>query len=109
MKRGAGTPHRLLHSVRNVSPILGRTLRSIREEANVSQERLAERASVARTYIGRIERGEMNPTLVTVGRILRAVGVTWKEFGEILDREFAAANESRGAGRARRPPGRRGP
>jgi transcriptional regulator with XRE-family HTH domain len=88
--------------VRNVSPILGKVLRNIREDANVSQERLAELAGVARTYIGRIERGEMNPTVATLGRVLRATGVTWKEFGEIFDREIAAASESRGAGRARR-------
>ena len=81
----------------------------MREAANVSQERLAVRANVARTYIGRIERGEMNPTVATVGRILRAIGVKWEEFGEMLDRELAAASENRGAGRVRRPPGRRAP
>ena len=66
-------------------------------------------AGVARTYVGRVERGVLNPTMVSMTRLLFALGTSWKEYGEELDRELEAANENRGVGRARRPPGRRAP
>lgn len=64
---------------------LGEVLRSLRVSCRLSQERLAERAAVHRTYIGQVERGERNPTILTLSRILRACGVTWSEFGEAFD------------------------
>jgi transcriptional regulator with XRE-family HTH domain len=63
------------------------------------------RAGVARTYVGRVERGVLNPTMVSMTRLLFAIGATWKEYGEELDRELEAANENRAAGRARLRPG----
>jgi len=42
----------------------------------LSQEELADRANIHRTYIGGIERGERNPTLTMIQRIAVALGVT---------------------------------
>ena len=42
----------------------------------LSQEELADRANIHRTYIGGIERGERNPTLTMIQRIATALGVT---------------------------------
>ena len=53
----------------------GRVVRNLRESAELSQEELADRASVHRTYIGGIERGERNPTLTTIHKIAKALGV----------------------------------
>lgn len=41
----------------------------------MSQERLAERAGLHRTYIGHVERGEVNVALVNILRIAKALEV----------------------------------
>jgi transcriptional regulator with XRE-family HTH domain len=43
--------------------------------AGYSQEELASRAGIHRTYIGGIERGERNPTLIMIHRLARALGI----------------------------------
>ncbi len=49
-------------------------IRQKREQFGYSQERLAERAGIHRTYIGAVERGEKNVTVVMLDRIARALG-----------------------------------
>lgn len=53
----------------------GQRVRSERLKQNLSQERLAERAGLHRTYIGMIERAEKNITLVNIDRIAKALKV----------------------------------
>lgn len=47
-----------------------------RGRAGYSQEELARRAGIHRTYIGGIERGERNPTLTMIHRLAKALGVS---------------------------------
>ncbi len=47
-----------------------------RGKAGYSQEELASRAGIHRTYIGGIERGERNPTLTMIHRLARALDVS---------------------------------
>ncbi|MEK7095648.1 MAG: helix-turn-helix transcriptional regulator [Patescibacteria group bacterium] len=53
----------------------GRRVREERLSLGLSQEKLAERAKVHRTYIGMIERAEKNITLTNMEKIARALGV----------------------------------
>jgi transcriptional regulator with XRE-family HTH domain len=53
----------------------GKRVRSLRERAGLSQEALAERAGIHRTYLGGVERGERNLGLKNVFRIAGALGV----------------------------------
>lgn len=64
---------------------VGAILRRLREDAGLSQEELADRADIHRTYVGMVERGEKNPTLESLWVILHALGVSWAEFGRELD------------------------
>lgn len=55
---------------------LGLYPRSIRERQRISQEELAFKARVHRTYIGAVERGEYNVTMLTLRRITDTLGIT---------------------------------
>ncbi len=53
----------------------GRKVRQLREKQGYSQERFALEIEIHRTYIGGIERGERNPTLITIHKIAKALNV----------------------------------
>lgn len=57
----------------------GERLRGIRHETGLSQEALALACELDRTYIGGIERGERNVSLINICRIAQALGITPKE------------------------------
>lgn len=57
----------------------GQTVQKLRKEQNLSQEKLAELADLHRTYIGMIERGEKNITLLNIYKISQALNITIKE------------------------------
>jgi len=46
-----------------VCEAFGRNLRTIRKSRGFSQERLAHEAGIDRSYVGKIERGEVNVTI----------------------------------------------
>jgi len=64
----------------------GLRMREIREVRGYSQERLADLACLHRTYIGGVERGERNVSLLNIWRIAAALGI---DPGEL----FAAPGE----------------
>jgi transcriptional regulator with XRE-family HTH domain len=53
----------------------GGRVRARREKAGISQERLGELAGLHRTYIGHVERGEVNPSLYNVLLVAYALRV----------------------------------
>jgi transcriptional regulator with XRE-family HTH domain len=53
----------------------GERVRGARRGKGLSQEQLGELCGLHRTYIGHVERGEVNPTLVSILRIARALDV----------------------------------
>jgi transcriptional regulator with XRE-family HTH domain len=68
-----------------VDPHLARAIRSLREQRGLSQEALAHDASITVASYARIERGESNPTWMTVTRISDALGVSLAELGRSVD------------------------
>lgn len=60
----------------DIKKVLGRNVRVFREIRGWSQEELADRAGVHRTYVSQVERDLRNPTIVIVDRIARALRVT---------------------------------
>lgn len=62
---------------------LGATIRALRIEQGISQERLALLAEVDRSYVGRIERGENNIAVLTLVRLAAALSIT---AGELMAR-----------------------
>ena len=53
----------------------GKAVRRRRRELDLSQEELAERAELHRTYISSVERGRMNPSLENVEKIAKALAI----------------------------------
>lgn len=57
----------------------GQHLRLLRKQSGLSQEELAAKAKLHRTYISLIERGEQSVTLDTMVKIAGALGVSVKK------------------------------
>lgn len=63
----------------------GARVRAERERLGISQEDLADRAGLHRTYLGGVERGERNLGLLNVIRIARALGVAPSVLFKVFD------------------------
>lgn len=61
--------------MKDVRKEFGKNLRKIREEQGLTQEDLADKAGMHFTYIGQIERGLRNPSLVNIHKLVKALGV----------------------------------
>jgi transcriptional regulator with XRE-family HTH domain len=55
--------------------IVGENIRKLRKRKGLSQEELALEAEIDLTYLGGIERGRRNPSLMVMSRIADALGV----------------------------------
>ena len=54
-------------------------VKSLREQQGLSQEKLAEKAGLHRTYIGMVERMERNPSLVCIRKIAEGLKINVRE------------------------------
>ncbi len=59
----------------NILALFGLKVKELRKEQGLSQEKLAELANLHRTYIGMIERGEKNITLLNMAKIAKALNI----------------------------------
>lgn len=57
----------------------GLRVKELRAEREITQEELADRVAVFRTYMSRIENGVANPTLTTIHALAQALGVEVSE------------------------------
>ena len=62
-------------------------IRRFRKEHGMSQEALADKAGLDRTYISGVERGVRNITLDSLVQIIRALEVNYKTFFDVVSRE----------------------
>jgi transcriptional regulator with XRE-family HTH domain len=56
--------------------LLAKRIKMLRMEKDWSQEQLAERASIQRSYLADLERGSRNPSVRTLIKISNALGVS---------------------------------
>lgn len=71
-----------MDSKQNILIKFGEKVRKIRKEKGLSQEELAHKADLHRTYIGMIERAEKNITLINIEKIANALEVDLKKLLE---------------------------
>ena len=69
----------------------GVAVREARSAKALAQEVLAEQAGIARSHMGKIERGEHMPTLVVILKIARALGRSAGEL--VLEAESRLASD----------------
>lgn len=54
-------------------------LKRIRKSKNMSLDMLAERTGVSKSMLGQIERGESNPTVATIAKIVTGIHISFEE------------------------------
>lgn len=75
----------------NIREVLARNLRIYRQERGLSQEELAHRAGIDRTYISSLERSVYGATIDVVDRLAEALDV---EAADLLRRAMPASHTS---------------
>jgi transcriptional regulator with XRE-family HTH domain len=63
-------------AMRDSRAILGKNVRRLRQQKGLTQEKLAFEAEIDLTYMGGIERGKRNPSLLVMARIADALSVS---------------------------------
>ena len=58
---------------------VGANIKRLRDEQGISQEELADRAGVHRTFISQIERAVKNPTIQSLDKVAKGLGVPLTE------------------------------
>jgi transcriptional regulator with XRE-family HTH domain len=61
--------------MQNWCVLVGKNVRRLRLQKGMTQEQLAFEAEIDLTYVGGIERGRRNPSLMVLVRIAKALGV----------------------------------
>lgn len=62
---------------------LGERIKQLRKEANISQEKLAELASLDRTYINSVENGRRNISIINIDKIANAFNISLSDFFDL--------------------------
>lgn len=66
----------------------GTVLKRVRKSLKLSQEKLAHRSSLDRTYISMLERNIKQPTITTIFLLAEALEMKPSEFVRLLEDEF---------------------
>lgn len=69
-----------------IGAVFGAVLRERREAAGISQEQLADRAGLHRTYVSLIERGKRTASIEVVRKFAKALGVSMAELIEATEK-----------------------
>ena len=66
----------------------GERIRQLRKSDNLSQEQLAEITGLHRNYIGMVERGERNPSLLNINILAQAFQLSLSQLLDLTDIEL---------------------
>lgn len=63
----------------DINKLIGERIRDLRKSQNLSQEELANKAYISRSFLGEIERGRSSATIDSLEKIATALGITLEE------------------------------
>ena len=78
--------------------LFGATLRELRSERGLSQEELARRSDLHRTFVSQIERGLKSPSLGSLSKLAHALDISLVELVAAIPGADANGKPPRGAG-----------
>ena len=61
---------------------VGQKIKQIRNEKGLSQEKLALKAEIDRTYLAGVEQGKRNPSIKSLEKIVEALGISFQDLFE---------------------------
>ena len=67
-----------------IQEIVWKRIKQLRNKLNISQEELAFRSNVHRTYIASLEVGKRNISIALLERIVNALEISFSEFFEYI-------------------------
>ncbi|MEI9897596.1 MAG: helix-turn-helix domain-containing protein [Chthoniobacter sp.] len=74
----------------DLKAVFGTTIKSKRSELGMSQEELADRAGLHRTYVSDVERGMRNVSLISIEKLAHALGLSvWRLFEQAANGDGA--------------------
>jgi CheY-like chemotaxis protein/DNA-binding XRE family transcriptional regulator len=83
----------------NVKRLFGAEVKRRRVDLGLSQEQLAERADLHRTYVSDVEGGKRNPSLASIERLAKALGTTLATVFMSVEQSHFPANTQASPGR----------
>ncbi|HBB67298.1 MAG TPA: transcriptional regulator [Elusimicrobia bacterium] len=66
--------------MKDIRKSYGEHLKAFRKKKGISQEDLAFKSTIHRTYISEVERGRRNISIVNIAKIAKALNLSIKEF-----------------------------
>jgi len=82
-------------AIPDIGSIFGGVLQRHRGKAGVSQEELAFRAGLDRTFVSRLERGIRQPTITTLISLAEALGISATDLVRETESEYSRAKPRR--------------
>lgn len=76
--------------------IFGILIKDIRRTKSISQEKLAEKAGLDRTFISLIETGKWNPTLTSICKIAKGLDLKASELLYLYEEKIVEINSRKG-------------
>ncbi len=68
----------------DIYKVIGERIRKLRKAQDLSQEQLAERAGIDRSHMGFIEQGRRQPTLTTLHKLTKSLGISLEKLFQEL-------------------------
>ena len=71
-----------------VKEVFSKVLREIRKKKKLTQEQLAEHAGLETTFISFLERGMRQPTITTIFKLSKGLGVSATDIVKKVEKEY---------------------